>query len=280
MIKWDTLRFWGSGGRRQVPPLVQVVEPIDGPWVNDPAFGNQIKKGPMNLLFPTAGTAQSVVKTDDTPGPPRVHTVQLFRGDDRTANNADFYAKVSYGVGGVNNSFLVDWAMGAQFSLVASSLSVEAVSYRPDETIAYTTNTAEIVLAATIGQGTIARGPVLTMTEPLRTLVAADEIQLTVPDFARAFILRFRNLSQGLPADLGGSNPATQTLLNVLAVNGFANPFFHMDAQIFAGPMGAHGLPLPGGTVFVRVHNNTNTAAGPPLQNNDYQIIPQWVLSL
>ena len=93
-------------------------EPRVGEWTDAPNWGRQI----TTVMPSTTNFAFSVASAEKLPGPPRMHTVQLFRGDARSANNADIYAKVSYGVGAANNSFLVDWSAGAQFSLVANGV--------------------------------------------------------------------------------------------------------------------------------------------------------------
>jgi hypothetical protein len=234
--------------------------------------------------------ALPVGSSDKFPGPPKLHTIHLFRGDDRTAQNADVYARVSYGVGGSNNSFLVDWSAGCQFSVIANSVRVEAITYAPSGVVPYNgTNgvtAAPLLLGVAFGSGAVGHGPPLTLTEQhLQVDFAAGVNPVTrsfnVPDFARAFIVRAENIGiAGNPPEKSNSDPSMATYLNFFCA-GAATSLAYGDCQIFGGPAGALGLPLPGGTQRVQIANGTAGGSAPaPYANTDYRFTLQWVLSL
>jgi hypothetical protein len=252
------------------------VEPRDGDWHNNPLWGRQFS----GVMPPTAGTVFSVASSDSFPGPPALHTVQLYRGDERIANNADVYARISYGVGGSYNSFDMDWGAGAQFSLTASSIRVDAVTYAPDGFNAYAASTAPLVLGATFGKGTVGHGPPVTKTESMQRMAPGAALDFPVPDFARAVIVRSTDLTNGLGANNRGNiNQANTTMLAVGAYTQAGNSLWSLDSQLWAGAAGAVGQPLPGGTTYVKVSNLTNLGIAPYL-NLTYQVVVQWVRSL
>lgn len=260
-------RFWGGGGRIKATPVVAVIEPDDGPWINNVNWGNQFK-GQMPA---TAGEVRTVLKTGPLPGPPRLHTVQLFRDDTRSAQNADVRAKISYGVGGVNNSFLCDWVAGAQFGLVASDLQVDAVSMQPSLITPYDPSTAEIILSATVGSGGVGHGPPIVLSEASQNLAAAASVDFDVPDFARAFTVRGIDTALGAGVDRTNSNPAFLTNVSASAFTVGAQILYFVDLQIFAGAAGAHGVPIPAGTSKIRILNQSA---------NPWRISLSWMLSL
>jgi hypothetical protein len=70
------------------------------------------------------------------------------------------------------------------------------------------------------------------------------------------------------------------TYLNFFCA-GAATSLAYGDCQIFGGPAGALGLPLPGGTQRVQIANGTAGGSAPaPYANTDYRFTLQWVLSL
>lgn len=163
-------------------PRVEVVEPRRGPWTGNPAWGNRFQGAIPPVGFPTV-----VLQNDGIPGPPRALGVHLFRTD-RSADsndNAEVYAEISYGAGGVRNKFLVDWISGVQFGLVASAVTITAVPYVPDPTSAFVTN-ARIELGATLGLSPPAPAYPPTFTTPRTTIAAFGTTAIAIPDFARA----------------------------------------------------------------------------------------------
>ena len=251
-------------------------EPRVGEWTNNPTWGRM-----FTGVMPTqSGTTFSVATGSQLPGPPRMHTIQLFRNDVRAANNADVYAKVSYGVGGANNSFLLDWSAGAQFSMTANSVRVDAVTYAPDGGTAYTPSAAQLILGATIGQGSIGHGPVLTLTEATKVINAGAGFQWAIPPFARAVIVRTSDLTNPAPAQRYNVDPTRKTLAIVSGLNNGGQALASVDAQLFAGACGALGWPLPGGSTFLEVLNQSNFGVAPDPVNVQYRVTVQWVLSL
>lgn len=269
---------------RLVPGLrFRMVEPQSGHWSNNPAWGRNI----VTRMPAVAGVAFSVGESPPSsfPGPPSMHTVQLFRGDTRTLTNAEVKARVSYGVGGTNNEFFVDWATGAQFSLVASFVRIDAVTYNPNPIggAVYNGNNAELVLGATFGRGSLGHGPPLTLTEPLARIAPGNVLDLPVPDFARAVIVRLENGNNSAadPGPLTNWNPTDRTFVNV-SVGPAAGTGVRVDAAVFgAGGPAAWGMPISGHGGFLRVANVDDTApAGNKWLNGNVDVMVQWVLSL
>lgn len=246
---------------------VLILEPSKGDWLNNNNWGNS-HRGPIPAA---AGVEIGVAELRETPGPPRVYTVQLFRTIVHTdENNADVRAKVSYGVGGVRNSFQLDWVTGMQFSLLASYVKLDAVTYRPQEYNDYLASGSEqLTIAAAFGAGAIAHGPPILYTEPAFLLLAGGDRFIDVPQFARAVIVRTYKNGAIVTAN---NNPATTTNISLQFFAGDSTAALQaVDAQIFASAV--DGIPLPGGTRQVDVVN-LNT------MGNDYFVSVQWVLSL
>lgn len=276
---------------RLVPRLrFPMVEPRSGYWTDNPAWGRTLQ-----TVFPSAaGQQMSVASSDKFPGVPKMHTIQLWRGDDRSVRNADVYARVSYGVGGSNNEFMLDWGAGAQFALVANSVRVDAVTYRPDGTQAYDgtgvpgVDPAPLVIAATFGAGSIGHGPPLTLTEPNQEVSFAGgggipiARNILVPDFARAFLVHSYNVGFAGAATLrGNTDPNQPTYLSFQCTNNIGSELAHGDCQVFAGAAGAVGMPIPAGTMQIQIANETSLApALDPALNTNIRYTLQWVLSL
>lgn len=237
---------------------VPVLEPTTGDWVNDNTWGDQ-HTGPMPQ---TEGQEVQVIKNTNFYGPPAVHSVSLFRSDAVQAGNADLYAHITYGVGGVQNEFYCDWAQGAQFSITANSITVAAKTYRPDADNAYFANAASIFFGAMVAKGDASSPRPLTLTEGAITLIpgspTTDNVQYNVPDFAvgfRLFTLPPDPTATDLDVDFVTGNPG-----NILAkVNG-------------TELTGAREYPLPGATALVIVQNRHLTDAR--------TVILQWVLGV
>ncbi len=232
------------------------LEPYDGDWLNNNTWGNSYR----GLMPGGAGIAQGVAELIRTPGPPRVYSCQLFRDDNRDHANADVRAKVTYGIGGVRNSFYLDWIAGCQFSLVASYIKVDFETYRPDENAAYSTGTTALQLGCTFGAGTIGHGPYLSYTTAISTIANSTNKNYPVPDFARAFRVQLTN----------NDDPSTPTLVRARAQSGAT---LNVDCNIFAGGSAAavQGYPIPGGLKVLNVANASGSAQFPQVQ---------WFLSL
>ncbi len=236
--------------RRPIP----VVEPTAGSWFNQNTFGDKYD-GPFPL---SEGITVGVLpKNDRLYGPPAVHSIQLARGDNAPAQNADVRALVSYGNGGVKNSFLCDWLHGAQFALVCNQISVSAVTYAPDGQSDYDPQNASLFLAALVGKGDVSKGFPLSFTEASEGIINGTPLVFPVRDFVREVIVHVLN----------NSDPATATGITIEFDTDAGTALAIYDAQVCAG--GA-SIPVPGGTTQVRLLNG-----GAP------QVVTlQWVLGL
>lgn len=163
--------------------LLAFIAPTVGPWTQNPAYGQRFQG-----RLPVEGDEIYLTSNDAVPGPPQPVAVNLFRSDRNAGlgvlDNADVRAVVTYGAGGVNNTFLCDWVSGAQFALVANSVRVSARTYRPIPQEAYSVPAGSVVLGCTFGVSGSAPTLPLTLTETVR-LVSDEPQTLRIPDFAR-----------------------------------------------------------------------------------------------
>ncbi len=236
---------------------VRVLEPTTGDWHNQNTWGDQ-----FSGAFPLSpdSVIQVLPKLDRMFGPPAVHSVQLARGDQTPLQNAEVRARISYGCGGVNNSFDCDWQHGAQFTLVCNSLNVSAVTYAPAADLAYNTAGGSFFLGCTVAKGTTDNGGhSLTYTEPTATLALGTGADFSAArDFARAVTVHL----------LDNNNPATATGL-VAHFLSFGVELARYDLQVFAG---GRSVPVPGGTTDILINNT----AGPA----NAKLTVQWFLGL
>lgn len=240
-----------SKGVRQGMSRVLMLEPQAGPWASENFWGDQ-RFAPLPA---TAGAIVEVLpKNTRFYGPPHVHSVQLSRSDETVGNNADMKARVTYGTGATENSFDCDWFHGQQFTLVANSVNVRAVSFAPVGWHAYDPTLGSIALRAMVAKGSTNQGSQpLTYTEPqafLDEAGGAHPIQdFPVHDFTKSFTVLLTNDTPG------GSNPATPTGVLIEILNG-GNILAVYDAQVCAG---GRAVPLPGFATAIRLQN-TNVA--------------------
>lgn len=251
--------------RRQV---VTVVEPVKGPWVNQNLFGDQR----VQELPATEGLVVQVLpKNTRMYGPPAVHSVNLSRSDEVLSGNADVRARVTYGCGGIENSFDCDWVHGAQFALVCNSLTVSAFSYRPINIVPYTTSSKSVFLGVMVAKGSVSQGRCpLTYTEQTQQLAnsgaAGNAMAFAFPDFAREVTV---HIHYGAGPVNGNSNPAVATGVTLEFLNEGGSQIAFYDAQVCAG---GRSVPVPGGANKLLV---SNTNAGGQVTTT-----VQWFLGL
>jgi len=239
-------------GEAHTPDLAfQVLSPTAGPWVNNNLWGDQH----FADLPQSAGIVVTVSpKNTKMHGPPHVHSVQLARSDETSGNNADMRARVTYGCGGIENSFDCDWFHGSQFTLVANSVDVKAVSFAPVGWHAYDPALGSLSLRASVAKGSINQSSQpLTYTEPQAFLTdttapATAFADFPVRDFAKSFTVHLTN-------DTPNSDPNTPTGVLLEILNG-GNILAVYDAQVCAG---GRVVPLPGFTTAVRIVNTSAT---------------------
>jgi hypothetical protein len=241
--------------------LVRVLEPQKGSWVNNNLWGEQR----FEPLPSTPGSVVSVLpKNTKLFGPPAVHSIQLGRSDAVDAQNADVYARITLGCGGIENQFDVDWLHGIQFAAVCNSLSVQAVTYAPDSTGAYHSAGAAVALKVMVAKGSTnpSRCPA-TYTQALVNLKDVLQTPLnfviyTVPDFARELTVHV----------LGNNNPATPTAITISFQNQGGSVIAQYNAQVCAG---GRSIPIPGGANTVFIENASS---------DDETVSAQWFLGL
>lgn len=233
-----------TGEEQNKEPMVfPTVEPEVGPWLNNPKWG-QIFQNPLPAV---EDAVIPVGNIDRTVGPPKVHTVQLFRSDVISTDtaNSDVIAQVTYGIGAVRNSFEVDWKQGAQFSLLASTITVNAVTRRVSSPAAYAAGGNQVILGVGFGEGNVGRESI-TWTAVTPNLAAAGGSEsVDVPDFAQAVRV--------------STNATNKALLSVQLI-ARAFPFDEYTVDIFNSMA---FLPIPRGIRQVKVINNDPGVAHP-----------------
>lgn len=219
--------------------VLRVLEPQKGSWVNNNIWGDQFRDG-----FPATSGKEVAVLAKNTGmyGPPHVHSVQLFRSDNTPAQNADVRARVTYGCGGVNNSFDCDWLHGAQFSLVCNSLSINAVSYTPTDQDPYDPTDGYFFLGALAAKGGLAQGAPLTYTTQRVSIAAAGARDFPIVDLARRVTV--------LVGPNDNNDPAIPTNVTLTFQSAVGVSLVEYDAQVCAG---SRMVPIPGGTTSVRI---------------------------
>src|SRR4051812_395799 len=196
---------------------------------------------PASGLLPES-TPTAVFSSPGQAGPPRPRTLHFFRSDAQLEVgifNADIYASIVYGVGGIQNQFFCDWTRGGQLSLVCVSLRVEAVIYKPGQAPPYLPPGGTQTLGCLLSETGSAPPRPPTFTTQSAILPDGAKASFLVPDFARwvfpggndvdmtASTVDFRNLSS--------------TVLKTMALT----PAL---AQL--------GTPLPGGTSQIDITNH------------------------
>jgi hypothetical protein len=228
------------------PPQVQRLDILE-------AYTNEVREGKFGrqserAAFPsTEGEQIAIFSNDHLPGRPRPLGVHLYRTDAFTGLpfNADVRARITYGCGGVQNVFDVDWLAGGQFSLTASGIRIEAITYRPDASSPYVSQPGDIiVLGALIGTVPAAQSRPITFTTPVQAMPAASSIVFPISDFARRVIPVIVDPAAGTPP-----NPANLTLrFNAGALTTIKA--LAMTAEILA-----NGVTIPGGANAVAIEN-------------------------
>lgn len=193
---------------------VLVVEPRSGWWSSNPAWGRTV-----SVFYPPAeNTVQSVARIDNMPGPPQVQTIILGRNPPQDSllmpGNACWNALITYGVGAVSQQFECDWGPGTQLSLVASSITVDAVSRQAFAGVAYApVPNQQITLTVGFGRQSAQQGQ-STLTVP-RLVGAAARADIRIPLFANRWIVQPQNV--GDDANVYGAN---------FTYNGIAGTYF------------------------------------------------------
>jgi|SRR5882724_685075 len=240
--------------RGHVVRATPVLEPTTGAWVNDNTWGDQFR----GVMPQSEGKQIQILKNSRFYGPPKVHSINLFRSDVRLPENADVHAHITYGGGGVSNEFFCDWNQGIQLALVCNTLTIAAVTYAPSSNANYNAADGQIFLGAMIAQGSAGvRGQALTLTEPVATIAAGANQLFNVPDFAVAVRVRL----------FQSDDPSTPTGVNIDQIVGSLLATTN-DAQVCAA---GRDLPLVGAVDQIQLFNTTGAGV---------TLVVQWVLGL
>lgn len=201
-----------------------VIEPARGPWKNNNRWGDQR----VAFRMPAVDTPTQIVDGTEIVGPPRVQSVQLHRGTQQSGTNADFRARIEYGVGGMSGTFDLDWGDGVQFSLVANWVRVIALTYRPNPINPYDPATGIINIGASIAEGTVTPNRQATYTESQLITGAGSPGIFESPKFARAVIVWGGAAGGAQTVDFigaGSLNPFTGTIASFATYRDFGMAF-------------------------------------------------------
>lgn len=242
-------------------PRVETEEPASGPWDSPGTYGRRIEVNPGPVNAAGIGAAFAVFENPKFRGPPRPRTVQLFRSDlnnviGGTTPNADFYARLIYGLNGIVNQIVCDWINGAQFQVPCQMLRVEALAYQPNRTVIYEPGTGLTVLGAMAADGPCACPVPMTFTTQVVNLPGNDGVSFEIPNMARrAFPLVF------------DTNTAAPTVAADYSIN------FSVDRAGYGTNTSSHyevtdeilamGVPVPGGAKTIEIR--TAPAGAPAL---------------
>lgn len=238
-------------------PLTETTESYSGPWTQGGTYGRQIE-----YTYPATISADpvAVFSIQRQPGPPRPRTLHLFRSDGTLVSgffNADVYAKVSYGVGGIQNVAFIDWTKGGNFTLVCDSLRVEAVAYAPTSIIAYSPPPGAQILGAMLGHEGAATARPPTFTTQSTKITPGSNAVFVVPDFARWVFPKINNT----PPDAGDF----MAQVNLFAVG--------LGRLKLTDSLMQLGTPVTGGATEIDVHHDIAAAL-------DMQVLLQFELGL
>lgn len=231
-------------------PTVQVVEPTTGWWTQQGAFGDRF----TGVLPQTVDIETTLVSLDHAPGPPRAIGINLWRSDrNRSLDNADVLARITFGAGGVQNTFDVDWLQGIQLSLYCNALRIDFVTFNPAPDGPYTAED-QVIIGATLGIGGFSSTIPPTLTTPPTTVLQNDELDVKVPDFARKVTL----LSGAIGS---GAGAVTYADFQMQFVNSQGTLIYSINCGELLPDVGTTGVPIPRGSDRILVINRDSDAA-------------------
>lgn len=240
----------------QQPPAglatVYTLEPDQGPWSGNGKWGRQ-----QSFEYPATLEADpiAVFSIERQPGPPRPRTLNFFRNDSQVVigvQNADVYARIVYGVGGVQNVFFCDWSRGGQITLVCDSLRVDAVPYAPLDGTPYIPPFGAQLLGCMLSlEGSSSPRPPTFTTAQSGLVPTANSVVFAVPDFARWCF----PCSIIVPAD--PSLEVIQFLNNGSGV---------LKVLTLNEELMRLGCPIPGGTSQIQIDNGSGHGSSYSLQ--------------
>lgn len=219
------------------------VEPTSGWWSSNGKWGNRFQ----GTLGPV-GEPIAILNLDKAPGPPRPLAIQLLRSNRNIVNfasqNSEVYARITYGAGGVSNTFDVDWGEGQIVNVVGNSVRVDALPYKPlsDPYVA----AENIVLGATIGLGSAGcRCPTLTIPTPLPITTGSPARRYAFPEYAKGLSV----ISQDYSSDAANITYSLRGYGVIPIWNGNADSIKKFET--------APGLQLPATASFLEIRNTS-----------------------
>lgn len=168
--------------------MVEIVEPLKGPWVGNINWGKLFESPPgIAGLGQLSTTPVAVMQTDVLPGPPKVWTISLSKQRLETIGifYGQLYARIICGIGGATQTVDLDWSEGSTVNVVANSISVQA--YQLGQ-LAY-----RVRIGAAVGMYPSGKVRAPTFTYGERTLPAGlPGVLLNVPSHAKRLFVATR----------------------------------------------------------------------------------------
>ena len=168
--------------------LVEVVEPLRGPWVGNINWGKLFESPPgVAGLGQLSTTPVAVLQTEVLPGPPKIWTISLSKQRLETIGffYGQLYARIICGIGGATQTVEVDWSEGTTVNVVANNISVQA--YQLGQ-LAY-----RVRIGAAVGMLPSGKVRAPTFTYGERTLPAGlPGVTLNVPSHAKRLYVATR----------------------------------------------------------------------------------------
>lgn len=229
---------------------VLIEEPTSGWWQGKGAFGFRSEGN-----VPGEGQIIPLCEQATLPGPPGSWWLQWFRFnrnlDTEVASNGNFElrGRITYGVGGIQNSVEVDVMQGVQVPLVCNSVTVELVTYNPVADFPYEAGRA--IAGCMFGRGSAGGALPATFTTPFEVSEAVVGLTLDVamPDFARSVCLHTTVF------------PGASLVGTRLFFNGSGTTLKAVDCgDLYAELTREKGIAIPAGTNQIRLTAPAATA--------------------
>lgn len=225
-----------------------------------PAYTNEVQQAEWGSRFQgelplVEDSLIDVFTNDHFPGFPNVLAVHLYRLDRAASGvgggyNADVHALVSYSNGGVSNSFRCDWQ--GQFPLVASSLRITAKTYAPSGVEGYNAEPPrQVIYGAMVSLGNCNGALPLTLTLSNEAVADTASTNVAVPDFGRRYVPTLVDEND---------EPLTAVQLSGVQLRFLNKGIQCIGGQLCSADVLREGVPVPGGTEFIRISNLSSVA--------------------
>src|SRR4029077_2841797 len=215
---------------------VQLVPMKRGPWSANNQFGIE------QPFSAAANNNQTILKLPEWEFP-QVWSVMLGATlSELSTASYDIIASIEAGVGGITDTFEVDWQQGIAFSVVANALNITARFGRT------TSIPSDVRLRAMVGRRPlVASCP--TRTFRTTAIDGGNSQRITIPKYAKSLTV--------LPGPAPNNNVYDPLMLYSIT-NSISSGFrLNMTGQQILQLGDGARIPIPGGGNFIRANNGT-----------------------